>query len=196
VARLTAAAYRVWAVLVQAQTAEESTAGTKRRIDLGTTESEMYNNLAKQVAPKPIHTMGGVFDRFLVEILPALAKRTQSDCQNCIERLRPSFGSAPPNEVIAPDIFEFRAALAKASGNVQANWHVSCLSGVFREAIGWRGDLGSHAISRNPCHELKRLSEPPRSRYVWDREFTAVYEVASPMNQVAMEGAALRLGVP
>lgn len=165
--------------------------GTKRRIDLGTTESEMYSNLAKLFAPKPMHTMGAVFDRYLLEVLPTLAQRTQSDYQGYIERLRPSFGSAPPNEITAPDIFEFRAALAKESGNVQANRHVSCLSAIFREAIGWRSDLGSHAITTNPCHELKRLSEPPRTRYVWDREFNSVYGVASPILQGAMDLATI-----
>jgi hypothetical protein len=165
--------------------------GTKRRIDLGTTESEMYSNLAQLVAPKAMHTMSEVFDRFLHEVLPTLSKRTQSDYQGYIERLRPSFGAAVPNAVTAPDIFEFRAALAKESGNVQANRHVSCLSAVFREAIGWRQALGSHAVTRNPCHELKRLPEPPRTRYVWDREFMAVYNIASPAMKVAMDLAAI-----
>ena len=149
------------------------------------------SNLAKYVAPKPMHTMGEVFDRYLVEIVPTLAKRTQSDYQGYIERLRPSFESAPPNEVTAPDVFDFRAALAKGSGNVQANRHVSCLSAVFREAIGWREALGPHAVARNPCHELKRLSEPVRTRYVWDREFTGVYGIASPIIQVTMDLATI-----
>jgi hypothetical protein len=165
--------------------------GTKRRIDFGTTESEMYFNLAKQTESKPLHTMGGVYDRYLIEIAPTLAKRTQSDYQRYIEKLRLSFGAAPPNEISAPDIFDFRAALAKESGNVQANRHVSCLSAVFREAIGWRESLGSHAITRNPCHELKRLSEPPRTRYVWDREYTGVYMIASSAMQVAMDLATI-----
>ena len=133
-------------------------AGTKRRIGLGTTESEMYSNLAQRAAPTAMHTMSEVFDRFLVEIVPTLARRTQSDYQGYIERLRPSFGLAAPDEVTAPDIFEFRAALAKESGNVQANRHISCLSAVFREAIGWRQALGPHSVATNPCHELKRLS--------------------------------------
>ena len=152
--------------------------GTKRRIDLGTTESEMYSNLAQRSALTAMHTMIEVFDRFLVEIVPTLAKRTQSDYQGYIERLRPSFGLTAPNEVTAPDIFEFRAALAKESGNVQANRHISCLSAVFREAIGWQA-LGPHSVATNPCHELKRLSESPRTRYVWDRDYLAVYSIES-----------------
>ena len=165
--------------------------GTKRRIDLGTTESEMYSNLAQRAAPTAMHTMSEVFDRFLVEIVPTLARRTQSDYQGYIERLRPSFGLTAPNDVTAPDIFEFRAVLAKEAGNVQANRHTSCLSAVFREAIGWRQALGPHSVATNPCHELRRLSESPRTRYVWDREFLAVYSIASPGMKVAMDLATI-----
>lgn len=109
-----------------------------------------------------MHTMSDVLDRFLVEIVPTLA-RTQSDYQGYIERLRPSFGLTPPNEVTAPDIFEFRAALAKESGNVQANRHISCLSAVFREAIGWRQALGSHPVATNQTPAMS--SNVCRSRH-------------------------------
>jgi hypothetical protein len=34
--------------------------GAKRRIDLGTTESEMYSNLAQRAAPTAMHTMSEV----------------------------------------------------------------------------------------------------------------------------------------
>jgi hypothetical protein len=81
--------------------------------------------------------------------------------------------------------------LAKESGNVQANRHISCLSAVFREAIGWRQALGPHSVATNPCHELRRLSESPRTRYVWDREFLAVYSIASPAMKVAMDLATI-----
>jgi len=99
--------------------------------------------------------MSQVFDRLLVEIVPTLARRTQSDYQGYIERLRPSFGLTAPKEVTAPDIFEFRAALLKESENVQANRHISGLSAVFREAIGWRQALGPHAVATNPCQSAR-----------------------------------------
>jgi hypothetical protein len=151
----------------------------------------MYASLAKHVAPKPLHTMGDVFDRYLTECLPALAKRTQSDYRRYIEKLRRSLGEAPPDKVTAPDIFDFRAALAKESGTVQANRHISCLSAVFREAIGWRAALGPHAVTKNPCHELKRLHEASRTRYVFDHEFTSVHSIASDVIQCAMDMAAI-----
>lgn len=90
------------------------------------------------------------------------------------------FGEAPPEEVTANSIFDYRAARAKQSV-VQANREVSCLSAVFREAIGW------HAVERNPCHELKRLHEQKRTRYVTDQEYLALYNIASDRIQCLMD---------
>jgi hypothetical protein len=90
-----------------------------------------------------------------------------------------------PPEVTAGDLFDIRATIAKDSGVVQANRHLSCLSAVFREAIGWK------AVERNPCRELKRLHEPERLHYVTDEAFAAVYAVASPVLQCMMDLATI-----
>lgn len=159
---------------------------TGARVDLGTTMPEMYAALAKQSrVEKPLGTMSAVFDKFLQESLPALADRTQSDYRKYIERLRPVFTPFAPREVTAGDLFDVRRTIADVSGPVQANRHVSCLSAVFREAVGWK------AVERNPCKELKRLHEPRRDRYVDDAEFSAVYTLASPVLQCLMDLATI-----
>ena len=68
---------------------------------------------------------------------------------------------------------------------VQANREISCLSAIFREAIGW------HAVARNPCHELRRLHEEKRTRYVTDQEYLALYSVASDRIQCLMDMATI-----
>src|SRR6266513_2042273 len=156
-----------------------------QRRDLGTTESEMYSKLAEYFdTRKPLHIMNEVFDRYLHESLGNLAPRTQRDYRGYIENLRKSFGEAPPGDVTANSIFDYRAARAKQSV-VQANREVSCLSAIFREAIGW------HAVARNPCHELKRLHEAKRTRYVTDQEYLAVYNIASDRIQCLMDLATI-----
>lgn len=156
------------------------------RINLGATEAEMYAELAKHAdTSKPLRTMSVLFDRYLIESLPALAERTQSDYRKYIARLRPVIGEHPPGEITGGDVFDIRAAIEEASGVVQANRHVSCLSAVFREGVGW------HAVERNPCRELKRLHEQERTRYVDDGEFGAVYALASPTLQCAMDLATI-----
>lgn len=159
----------------------------KPRIDLGITKADMYEALKKiSLEEAPITTMDHVFDKYIREVLPSLADRTQSDYTNYIGRMRPAFKGWAPALVQAGDVFDLRAALAKASGNAQANRHTSCLSALFREAIGWHC-----GVQKNPCHELKRLPEAPRTRYVFDHEYLAVRGVASAMMAAAMDLATI-----
>jgi hypothetical protein len=51
--------------------------------------------------------------------------------------------------------------------------------------------VSAGAVSRHADCEGKRLSESPRTRYVWDREFLAVYSIASPAMKVAMDLATI-----
>ena len=156
-----------------------------KRLDLGTTASQMYSRLAELADnAKPLRTMSQIFDRYLNAALTHLAPRTQRDYRGYTENLRKSFGEAAPEEVTANSIYDYRAARARQS-IVQANREVSCLSAIFREAIGW------HAVARNPCHELKRLHEQKRTRYVTDQEYLALYNFASDRIQCLMDLATI-----
>ena len=56
-----------------------------RRRDLGTTEAEMYSKLAEFADRRTlVRTMNRAFDRYLLESLPHLAPRTQSDYRGYI----------------------------------------------------------------------------------------------------------------
>jgi hypothetical protein len=94
------------------------------------------------------------------------------DYRGYIKRLRTVYDTAPPEQITASRLFDYRAKRS-AKSVAQANRELSCMSAVFREAIG------GHAALRNPCRELKRLHEPVRTRYVTDVEFSAVYAKAS-----------------
>jgi integrase len=65
------------------------------------------------------------------------------------------------------------------------NREKSCLSAVFTAAVEWR------IVKENPCRQVPKIEEPPRDRYVTDAEFTAVYRLASPTLQCAMDRATL-----
>lgn len=136
--------------------------------DLGT----MYSNLAKFVdTSKPLHTMADVFDRFIVEKIPLLAARTQSDYLGYIENLRLYFNDAPPEDVTGGDVFDYRNKRAESS-ITQANREKSCLSSVFTACVEWK------LRKDNPCREVPKLHEADRDRYVFDHEFLAVYNLA------------------
>lgn len=75
-----------------------------------------------------------------------------------------------------------------ARGNkakVTANRELALLSVVCR----WGVERGR--MSANPCSDIRRFKETPRTRYVTDDEFAAVYEVAPLSVRVAMEIAYL-----
>ena len=158
----------------------------RARVDLGVTLSEMYDGMRRMTeTQKPLRTMSPLFDRYLLEALPSLAPRTQADYRKYIERMRPVLNDWNPLELTAGEVFDIRATIAQDSGVVQANRHISCLSAVFREGIGWK------AATSNPCHQLKRLREAPRTRYVFDHEFTGIYGIASDLIQVMMDLATI-----
>ena len=153
--------------------------------NLGRDLSSMYRELARlaQVATS-FPTMTDVFDRYVCEVLPALAPRTQSDYLGYIEKLRLVFGSAPPREVTAGHVADYHIKRAERSV-VQANREKSCLSAVFTAGLKW------HAVETNPCRLIPKLRETERDRYVTDIEFMAVYHLASPMLQSAMDLATM-----
>ena len=90
------------------------------RIDLGETMSEMYGALKQLVTPRPLRTMNDVFDQYLLESLPVLSARTQSDYRKYIERVRPVLAEWEPGELTASDIFDVRKEIAAESGNVMS----------------------------------------------------------------------------
>ena len=59
----------------------------------------MYAGLAKRAdTSRPLHTLGQIFDRYLIESLPKLAARTQRDYRGYIENLRVVYDTAPHRE--------------------------------------------------------------------------------------------------
>lgn len=139
---------------------------------LGATMAEMYKAFAKFFDKNaPIHTMADAFDRFIVEKIPLLADRTQSDYLGYIENLRLYFNDAPPEDVTGGDVFAYRNKRAESSVT-QANREKSCLSSVFTACVEWK------LRKDNPCREVPKLHEADRDRYVFDHEYLAVYNLA------------------
>ncbi|MGA8709215.1 MAG: tyrosine-type recombinase/integrase [Steroidobacteraceae bacterium] len=153
--------------------------------NLGRDLPSMYREMAKLTeVTASLRTMADLFDRYVREVLPGLASRTQSDYLGYLENLSVVFGSAPPREVTAGHVSDYQAKRAERSV-VQANREKSCLSAVFTAALKW------HAVESNPCRLIPKLREAERNRYVTDEEFNAVYRLASPMLRCAMDLATM-----
>lgn len=126
-------------------------------------------------------TMNDLFDRYEKECVPKLSARTQKDYKAILRRLRASFGHMDPLTVKPRDVGRF---LDVDKGKVSANRHISVLSAVFSKAVGrWY----VHDDLRNPCTGVERNETKPRTRYVTDAEFKALYAIVSPSVKIAME---------
>ena len=122
-------------------------------------------------------TLGAVIERYLVEVIPTKAPRTQRDNLKELKLLKQAFGHMAPDEITPQDIYAYMDA---RKAPVRANREKALLSHVFSYAIRWG------KAEDNPCRLVKGNKEKPRSRYISDDEFCAVYEIAPPVVRVAM----------
>jgi len=131
--------------------------------------------------PSPLRTIGQIIDRYIKDIIPTKAPRTQQDNIREIILLRKVFGHMRPDEVTPQDVY----AYMDARPPIRANREKALFSHIFTKAIRWG------AADTNPCRFVARNPEKPRVRYINDDEFLAVYGMAPIMIQVAMKLALL-----
>jgi integrase len=146
--------------------------------------ADMYTFMAKlETSTGPIYTMNDAFDRYEREVIPTLEPRTQGDYRRHLVKLRAVFGHMQPNDIQPKHVGQF---LDVDKGKIQRNRMVAVLSAVFTKCVGrW------YVADRNPCTSVERNPSKPRDRNVTDAEFAAVYKLANPKVQVAMDLALL-----
>ncbi len=155
---------------------------------LGRSMREMYLNMARFYEDQsPLTTMAALFNRYELTVLPKKAEKTQSENSRSLKRLKAVFGEMDPRDVRPSDIYAYRDKRGRTT-EIGANRDLEVLSHVFTKSVEWG------AAETNPCRDVRKFSEPRRERYVTDAEYQAVYELASPMMQVAM-GLALLTGL-
>lgn len=157
----------------------------RKWIMLGKTKREMFTKYYELIErPTKIYTMNDLFDRYMKEVSPLKAPRTYRDNQTEVARLRAVFGDVNPETITPVHVYQYLDTRG-AKARVRANREKSLLSSVFSYAIRWG------VVRDNPCRNVKRLTEKPRTRYIEDWEFIAVYSIASPIIQIIMEYAYL-----
>ena len=118
--------------------------------------------------PADTRTVGELLDRYVREVIPGKAPRTQKDNLIEVRFLRAFFGEMHIDAVEPKHIAQYRdTRAAKTRGNRE----VALLSHAFSKACEWGL---AHA---NPCREVKRNKEKPRDRYVTDEELAQIKEV-------------------
>lgn len=134
----------------------------KKWIRLGRREPEAlaeYSRIA--AAPDALRTMHQVFDKYLREVVPTKAERTQQDNMKELANLRAVFGAMRPTDVKPRHVAQY---LSVREAKVRGNREVALLSHVFKKALNWG------VVEMNPCHGIERNEEQPRDRLVTDEE--------------------------
>lgn len=151
----------------------------KKQFRLGTTAPEAYRTWATRVEKQSeAKTIGDLLDRYSLEIVPTKAPRTQQLNQSAIAKLRAVFGCMPIDDLKPIHAFQYldkRGQKAKTA----ANREMEVLSHAYTKAIEW-GLTEQHPIKG----KVRKLSTPPRNRYVEDWEMIEALKVANPVIRV------------
>lgn len=133
--------------------------------------------------PMDLRIMRSIFDRYISDVLPKKASRTQSDNLKEIKQLRKVFDDAPIDALTPAMIAQYRDG---RKAKVRANREIATLSHVFNTAREW-----GLTTKENPCRGVKKNKETPRDYYAKDIVWDAVYRQAVPELKDAMDLAYL-----
>ncbi|MCL6557215.1 MAG: tyrosine-type recombinase/integrase [Firmicutes bacterium] len=128
--------------------------------------------------PSPVTTLGHAIDRYTREILPTKGRATQQGYLRALGFLRAVFGEMRPDEVTPPHIYAYMDKRPAVSANREIK---GTFSDVFQHCIRWG------MTERNPCRLVTRNTENPRTRYVSDADYTAIYNIMPEPIQCAMD---------
>lgn len=142
-----------------------------------------WAELEAKSVPKELTTMKGIFDEYLLKIIPGKAARTQKDNIYELKQLRTVFDSAPIDAITPAMIAQYRDS---RSAKTRANREIALLSHVFNTAREW-----GLTTRDNPCLGVRKNKEKPRDFYANETVWEAVYEEAPPELKDAMDLAYL-----
>lgn len=128
--------------------------------------------------PSPATTIGHAIDRYIREVIADKARGTQREYLRALGLLRDVFGEMRPDEVTPAHLYAYMDTRPRVSANREIK---GTFSDVFQYAIRWG------MTERNPCRLIARNTEKPRTRYVTDAEYIAVYNTMPTPVQCAMD---------
>lgn len=142
---------------------QESKWEGKSTFRLGKTLSEAHRTWAKRLEIiERGSTIGELLDRYLAEVVPQKAPKTQYDNIQQIRKVRTVFGEMPI-EAITPQMIYQYSDMRKAK--VAAKREIEVLSHAFSMAVAW-GWLNRHPFKG----EIRLKGSSTRTRYIEDWE--------------------------
>jgi integrase len=155
---------------------------------LGSTLQEAYATWGERVsAPERITNIAALLDRYLMEVVPTKAPKSQTENRRHIANLRPVFGQMALADLEPQHIYQY---VDRRSAKVAAHREVETLSHAFTKAVQW-GLMRAHPFKG----EVRLESESSRDRYVEDWEIGEALKLPSKRQKgsVLMVQAYLRI---
>lgn len=165
--------------------------GKLRRVSYGSLDTLLaaWRATWGDAAQRGAATVGDLLDAFMAETVGrekagVISATTAADYTRCAMSLRPIWEAVRIEDVDVPMLYRWRDARGEQS-RTRANRERTVLQESFKLGIK-RG-----VTKDNPAAYLEPFKEKPRTRYVTDAEFMAVYGRAVPIVQAAMLLAAV-----
>jgi integrase len=138
---------------------------------------------------KGASTVGHLLDAYVAHLLAReragdVSATTARDYERCVLSLRPVWEAVRIEDVDTPAVDRWHEARG-ARSRTRANRERTVLQNAF--ALGMRKGMATE----NPVRFVPAFKERPRTRYVTDAEFMAVYAHAAPVVRAAMLLAAV-----
>lgn len=138
----------------------------KREYRLGSSLPEAYRTWAARLdMNQDIRTLGQLLERYAFEVVPTKAPKSQAENTRAIKRLTAVFGHMPIRDFRPIHAYQYRDRRGKQSPT-GANREMEVMSHAFTKAIEW-GYREDHPMIEG---KFRKLSTPPRTRYVEDWE--------------------------
>lgn len=146
----------------------------KQLFRLGKTPSEAHRAWADRVeVPVKTNTIGELLDRYLIEIIPKKAPKTQTDYRVYVAKLRPTFGHMPISSITPLDIYTY---VDKRAAKVAAKREIALLKHAYTKAVRW-GLIEKHPFKGEVRFDEEAEKESPRDRYVENWEINALFSL-------------------
>jgi len=160
--------------------------GAIRLCDLSSTQAHVWTAYEALIHDRKNEDFfEGLTDKFFSSAdFFELSPETQKDYRKYAIKVLSVFGKMPTN-LIKPEHVRKYMDKRGMKSRIQANREKTFMSRVFR----WGFERG--IVRTNPTKGVKQFKETARVRYITNNEYAAVYSVAPPIVQVAMEIAYL-----
>lgn len=150
----------------------EGSWGGKKLFRLGKSLNEAYIEWAKHMETgHALRTISELLDRYLVDVIPTKAAKTQTENRKYIKRLRLVFGHFAITDIKPKHIYQY---MDRNDKKTKARLEIKLLSHAVTKAVEW-GNIDSHPFKG----QVRLKGSKPRTRYVEDWEIIEALSLKS-----------------